>query len=329
MNCMTISTALTVIMPLNPVFARLLSTATSPLNFRGEAWRAYVPAGAGPPRESPGNQRFFTPVLCSRLTKCAEMCGDVRRVWGRVVHGELSFEGSESVAVTVREQLARRRLSRQWLADEAKVSLSTLEKALTGRRPFTLATVVRLEDALGTSLRAATAPRNEARLFAPESMGAYARPAVQWLEGTYLTLRPSFSEQGAIFAYLTSIAWDDANGHLVFSEASRTDSDYEQKGFVSFPNISGAIYLVTISQGQYRVALLNKPSGGWLSGILLTLAAGEGAQLTPASLPIALLAIGADEHKTVGVIRTGDPDFEEYRGCVDRVTQRGYARFPM
>ncbi|HKP33508.1 MAG TPA: hypothetical protein VJT70_01845 [Sphingomicrobium sp.] len=30
---MTSSTALTVIMPLNPVFARLLSTATFPLNF--------------------------------------------------------------------------------------------------------------------------------------------------------------------------------------------------------------------------------------------------------------------------------------------------------
>ena len=89
------------------------------------------------------------------------------------MHGELSVEGSESVALVVREQLARRRLSRQWLADEAKVSLSTLEKALAGRRPFTLATVVRLEDALGMSLRAATAPRNEARLFAPESIRSF------------------------------------------------------------------------------------------------------------------------------------------------------------
>ena len=243
------------------------------------------------------------------------------------MHGELSEEGSESVALVVREELARRRLSRQWLADEARVSLSTLEKALAGRRPFTLATVVRLEDALGTSLRAPPV-HDEPKLFAPETMGAYARPAVQWLEGTYLTLRPSFSESGAIFAYLTSISWDDANGHLVFSEASRTDTEYEQKGFVSFPNISGAIYLVTIWQGQYRVALLNRPSGRWLSGILQTLAAGEGAQLTPASLPIVLLPTTVDEHKTVGVVHAGDPAYEEYRTCVDRVTQRGYARFP-
>jgi len=117
---------------------------------------------------------------------------------------ELSDEGSEAVALIVREELARRRLSRQWLADEARVSLSTLEKALAGSRPFTLATVVRLEDALGTSLRGKKlSPETELRNFAPDSMGAYTRPAVQWLEGSYLTLRPSFSEAGAVFAYLT------------------------------------------------------------------------------------------------------------------------------
>jgi transcriptional regulator with XRE-family HTH domain len=244
------------------------------------------------------------------------------------MHSELSEEGSETVALVVREELARRRLSRQWLADEARVSLSTLEKALAGSRPFTLATVVRLEDALGTSLRGLSPRHDEPRFLAPESMGAYARPAVQWLEGAYLTLRPSFSEPGAIFAYLTMVSWDDANGHLVFSEAGRTDSEYEQKGFVSFPNISGAIYLVTISAGQYRVALLNRPSGRWLSGILMTLAAGEGAQLIPAAVPLVLLPTTENEHKTVGVVHVGDPAYEEYRSCVNRVTQRGYARFP-
>ena len=52
------------------------------------------------------------------------------------MHSELSVEGSESVALLVREELARRRLSRQWLADEARLSLSTLEKALAGSRPL-------------------------------------------------------------------------------------------------------------------------------------------------------------------------------------------------
>jgi hypothetical protein len=246
------------------------------------------------------------------------------------MHNELSVEGSQAVALIVREELARRRLSRQWLADQARDSLSTLEKALAGSRPFTLATVVRLEDALGKSLRdRLTSSETEARPFAPDSMGAYTRPAVQWLEGTYLTLRPSFSEAGAVFAYLTSILWDDSKGHLVFSEAARTDSEYEQKGFVSFPMVSGAIYLVTISEGQYRVAILNRPGGGGaMSGILLTLAAGAGAQLTPAAVPIAFVPTRTSANPQVGVVREGDECFAEYRQCVDRVAERGYARFP-
>ena len=62
--------------------------------------------------------------------------------------------------------------------------------------------MIRLEDSLGIKLRAPVTMPQDMR-FAPDTMGAYARPAVQWLEGTYLTLRPSFSETGAIFAYLT------------------------------------------------------------------------------------------------------------------------------
>src|SRR4030081_755384 len=93
---------------------------------------------------------------------------------------QLSVDQSRSVAAIIREQLARRRMSRQHLADQAKISISTLEKALSGRRPFTLATTVRLPGALGVSLRKAdvvelgAAPAN----LAPGHLGFYSRPAV-------------------------------------------------------------------------------------------------------------------------------------------------------
>src|SRR5499433_58331 len=99
---------------------------------------------------------------------------------------QLSDEQSRSVASLVREELARRRMSRQRLADQAKISISTLEKALAGRRPFTLATTIRLEQALGVSLRA---PRNDtpappapAITLAPGELGFYSRPAVAFIE---------------------------------------------------------------------------------------------------------------------------------------------------
>src|SRR3954468_3381481 len=125
---------------------------------------------------------------------------------------QLSAEQSRQVAETIREEIARRRISRQSLAEQAKLSLSTLEKVLGGRRPFTLATTVRLEQALGVSLRKTpdipiAAPPTKGDI-APDNLGAYSRRAVAWIEGTYITVRPSFGDKDAIFAYRTEIAWD-------------------------------------------------------------------------------------------------------------------------
>src|ERR1700745_2895328 len=110
---------------------------------------------------------------------------------------QLSAEQSREIAEMIREELARRRISRQTLAEQAKLSLSTLEKVLGGRRPFTLATTVRLEQALGAPL-----PKGQNKPpppavngeVSPDSLGAYSRRAVTWLEGTYITVRPSFGD---------------------------------------------------------------------------------------------------------------------------------------
>jgi transcriptional regulator with XRE-family HTH domain len=243
--------------------------------------------------------------------------------------GSQSDEESAATALRIREELARRRLSRQWLADEARVSLSTLEKALSGQRPFTLATVVRLEAALAVALRSPRAAQRDGDSgpgLAPEEMGAYSRAAVRWLEGEYLTLRPAFSEPGSIYAYRTLIAWDEASCCLTFAESSRLDSGFEQHGFVSFPHLSGHIYLVTSVDGQYRVAILGRPSpDGALNGVLTTLAAGAGAQLTPAATAITLLPTSRREEAEFGVIRPDNRCHGEYARHVAAVTERGYA----
>ena len=136
---------------------------------------------------------------------------------------QLSAEQSRQVAETIREEIARRRISRQSLAEQAKLSLSTLEKALGGRRPFTLATTVRLEQALGVSLRKSRmrrrAPRREWRRRARQPRLLFAARG-GWLEGTYVTLRPSFGDKDAIYAYRTEIAWDAAASAWCFAKAN-------------------------------------------------------------------------------------------------------------
>src|SRR5205085_5237995 len=115
------------------------------------------------------------------------------------------------------------------------------------RRPFTLATKVRLEQALGVSLRKggdksgeepAAAPPSNGEV-APESLGAYSRRAVTWMEGTYVTVRPSFSEAGAIYAYGTEVAWDAAASCLTFREGERIDAAFAQAGEVAGPHLPG------------------------------------------------------------------------------------------
>ncbi len=242
---------------------------------------------------------------------------------------QLSDEQSRQVAATVREELARRRISRQHLAEQAKLSISTLEKALGGRRPFTLATTVRLEQALGVSLRKgadAVAPANGD--VAPDSLGAYSRRAVTWLEGTYLTLRPSFGEKDSIYAYRTEIIWDAAASRLVFREAERMDAAYAQFGEVAVPNQSGHFYLVTNRSGQHRLITLSRPTiTGEMYGIIATLLAGRGSLLTPIAAPIAFLPIRNVAAATFGRIAPNDANYAAYRKELRRTTDEPFALF--
>jgi hypothetical protein len=226
----------------------------------------------------------------------------------------------------IREELGRRRATRQWLAHEARISLSTLEKGLAGQRRFTTATLVRIEGALGVALRIHGRLRDE-REIAPAELGAYARPAVAWLEGDYLTVRPAFGIDGAVYAYRTAIHWDAEQAHLVFRESERADSAYTQHGDVALPHQSGHVYLVTRDAGQFRLVLLSRPTiAGTLCGILSTLQAGGGARLLPVACPITLVRIGAGAAPPFGLLRAGEDGHAELAAILDRVETEGFAR---
>lgn len=243
---------------------------------------------------------------------------------------QLSAEQSRQVAETIREEIARRRISRQALAEQAKLSLSTLEKVLGGRRPFTLATTVRLEQALGVPLRKlpetipiATPVNGE---IAPDSLGSYSRRAVARIEGTYITVRPSFGDRDSIYAYRTVIAWDEATSSLGFREGERQDADYTQFGEVAVPNESGFVYLVTNRHGQHRVITVSRPrNSGEMYGIITTLLAGRGAVLTPIAAPIAFLPAKNVPTPTLGRVSPDDANHKLYREHLRRTVDEPFA----
>ncbi|MEQ1715228.1 MAG: helix-turn-helix transcriptional regulator [Hyphomicrobium sp.] len=243
---------------------------------------------------------------------------------------KLSGEESSALSLRLREELARRRITRQGLADAAKISISTLEKVLAGRRTFTLATIVRLEEGLGVKLLPSSSVNGGAAGdgTAPDALGNYARPAVQWLEGGYLTLRPSFSEKNAVYAYRTDIQWNEATASLIFREAERVDADYTQFGSVAVPHQSGHIYLVTNRHGQHRLIVVARPTiGGEMHGILTTLQSGKGAHLSPVATPIVLKHLRNGEKVHYGCIPPGHAAHAKYAGLVKKTLDEQFAAF--
>jgi len=244
---------------------------------------------------------------------------------------KLSKDEGQALAVRVREELARRRMTRQGLADAAKISISTLEKVLAGRRTFTLATIVRLEEGLGVKLIPSlngNGHDTDHSGTAPDALGSYNRPAVAWLEGSYLTLRPSFSEKAAVYAYRTDIAWDENSARLLFRESERIDQDYTQFGAVAVPHQSGHIYLVTNRHGQHRMIVVARPTiGGEMHGILTTLVSGKGAHLSPVATPIVLKQIRPGDIPSYGRIAPGHPAHPRYAALLGKTLDDQFATF--
>lgn len=239
-----------------------------------------------------------------------------------------SFD-NDVLAERVREEIARRHLSRQALAADARISLSTLEKALSGRRPFTLASIVRLEEVLGVSLRpklgnGASGPNGSGT--APDDLGNYGRAAVAWLEGAFLTLRPSLGERGAIYAYRTDVTWDETAARLTFSEKERMDADFSQYGSVSVPQQSGHIYFVTNRHGQYRMIIVARPViTGEMHGIITTLQAGRGSHLSPVSMPIVFQPIREGISPQFGRVTRGQSAFARYSALLRKTVADDFA----
>lgn len=236
----------------------------------------------------------------------------------------------DATALRVREEIARRRWSRQAVADKAGISLSTLEKALSGRRPFTLATVVRLEAVFELNLRPnGHAADGEAIAgVAVDELGSYNRAAVAWLEGPHLTIRPSFSDPKSVYAYRTDIGWDGTQNCLSFREAERVDADFTQFGTVAVPHQSGHIYFVTNRHGQHRMIVVAKPTiTGEMHGLLTTLLAGRGAHLSPVSTPIVFKPIAAGEKPAFGKITPSHDAYNGYARLLRKTLVEHYAQF--
>ena len=140
---------------------------------------------------------------------------------------------------------------------------------------------------------------------APDSLGSYAHRAVTWLEDVYITLRPSFGDKDAIFAYRTEIVWESKVSSLVFREGDRTDAAYEHTGEVAVPHQSGFIYLVIIKHGQHRVITVSRPTVAARCTEYLDASRRPRFAATPIAAPIAYVPLRNVPTTVFGADRAG------------------------
>ena len=166
----------------------------------------------------------------------------------------------EAALAQLKTAMIEKKLTQSELADAADCHEKTIQNLLGGRsvRDQTLFDVCVV---LGLDFEKVRAAWNggasgepsdlhgEGGVVAPVYMGAYTRAAVDHYLGSFLTLRPSFSQPGSIVAYRTDITWDAEWPSLLFQERDRPDAPYSHRGRLYIPSSSSFIHLVSLTKG--------------------------------------------------------------------------------
>lgn len=184
--------------------------------------------------------------------------------------------------VRIRDEVDRRGWSQRALADRALLGEATIFRLFQGR--YTRKTLRKVEQALDL------VPR-ESREMAPEiadaQFGAYVRDLYEYMEGDYLFLRPSFSNEAMYCVYGMTIAWSAAERGLVFEDHN---PGYEQRGVLAMPRGTQFVHFLTLDTGSVRLmsAFHMPPTHDAMHGLTLTFANPAGRALHPAAVPFVL-----------------------------------------
>lgn len=237
---------------------------------------------------------------------------------------ELSEAERALVARQIQREIDRRQLSRYQLAERAKLSLSTVEKALIGQ--FSERTLVRIETAIDKKFITTAEASPTGGVIAPEEMGAYTKKSVRNYIAEYQCIRPAFERPDMIYTYLMDISWDDEAGCLRFSEKKRADPTHTQSGFVYIPQSSPYISLVTISAGWVRHVIASQLDGqGIMRGLVQTLFNPRGNMFMPVNSPIVLRKTGGSA-LPVGRFDSKSANYGQLRDLLDETFSQDFAK---
>jgi DNA-binding Xre family transcriptional regulator len=258
----------------------------------------------------------------------------------------------ESALARIKTALIEKKMTQAELADAADCHEKTIQNLLAGKAVrlqtlFDVCMVLGLDYDImreawsadfGTAAAGRQPPQSpEAReglpagpgpgnAVAPVYMGAYSREGVDHYIGSYLTLRPSFSDTSKILAYRTDITWDDNWPSLMFQETDRPDAPYSHRGRLYVPPSSMFIHLVSLTKGAMRMVIVSQlDATGHMRGLITTLTK-QRAMFVPVSAPVVYVRQDGFGGTALGEIVRTDPAFAGYRAKLAEGVEQDYAR---
>ncbi len=248
----------------------------------------------------------------------------------------VSKPAREAALAQIKTAMIEKKLTQAELADAADCHEKTIQNLLGGRsvRDQTLFDVCmvlgldfeKLKDAWqGAAPGGPMELHGEGGLVAPVYMGAYTRAGVDQYIGSYLTLRPSFTQADAIVAYRTDISWDPEWPSLLFQERDRPDAPYSHRGRLYIPASSMFIHLVSLTKGAMRMVVVSQIDRfGEMRGLITTLHK-HGAMLLPVATPV-VYAKRETFPSAFGEISAESPSYADYKKALTDTLEQGYAR---
>jgi len=247
-----------------------------------------------------------------------------------------SKSARDAALAQIKTAMIEKKLTQAELADASDCHEKTIQNLLGGRSVrdqtlFDVCMVLGLDFDKLKGLwggRAQAEPSDlqaEGGVVAPIYMGAYTRAAIDHYIGSYLTLRPSFTQPNVIVAYRTDITWDPEWPSLLFQERDRPDAPYSHRGRLYIPSSSMFIHLVSLTKGAMRMVVVSQVDRfGEMRGIITTLHK-HGAMLVPVATPIAYARRDAFEG-AFGEITPDNNSYADYKNILDKTLKQGYAR---
>ncbi len=162
--------------------------------------------------------------------------------------------------------MQREHLSQKQLADRAKLSPSTVYRALQG--DFSDKTLKSIEKALNLQL---SQEKTVSEKFSDKEYGAYSREVYAHYEGLYKCIRPLFTKEDHVIVYYMRTYWSEEEGCFLFSEIN---DNYAHSGKIFIPPNVPFLHFLTSETGSLRLITACHLPGNVniLRGIVLTLA---------------------------------------------------------